>query len=179
MSQAYLGEVRLFGLNYAPVNWLACEGQIMAITQNSALFSLIGTMYGGNGTTTFALPDLRGRTTVGAGTPVGGDPYVPGEMGGELALTLLGNQVPAHTHGINACGLRSVADLQTPTATSGYAKTTSCAPYANAGSPKQVLASMFALPPAYSTNPLPHDNMAPWITVQYNICINGTFPPRS
>lgn len=98
MSEPFLGQITIFGGNYAPRNWALCQGQILSIAQNSALFSLLGTIYGGNGTTTFALPDLRGRVAIGFGQGPGLPGYVLGQVGGQAAVTLTANQMPAHNH---------------------------------------------------------------------------------
>src|SRR5690606_5156315 len=98
MSEPFLGEIRMVGFNFAPRGWAFCQGQLLSIAQNSALFSLLGTMYGGNGTTTFALPDLRGRSPVGMGNGPGLTPITQGELAGTENVTLLSTQMPMHTH---------------------------------------------------------------------------------
>ncbi len=98
MSDPFLGEIRMFGGNFAPRGWQFCSGQILAIASNSALFSLLGTTYGGDGVTNFALPDLRGRVPTGQGAGPGLSPVVIGEVGGAANATLTSNQMPAHTH---------------------------------------------------------------------------------
>jgi microcystin-dependent protein len=98
MSEPFLGEIRQFGFNFAPQGWAACSGQLMAIAQNTALFSLLGTTYGGNGTTTFALPDLRGRVGVNQGQGPGLSNYVLGEVTGAENVTLTSSQMPTHSH---------------------------------------------------------------------------------
>jgi microcystin-dependent protein len=97
-SQPYLGEICIFGFNFCPVGFAQAAGQLMSISQNTALFSLLGTYYGGNGTTTFALPDLRGRAPVGSGQGPGLSSIVPGQVGGSETVTLTVAQLPAHTH---------------------------------------------------------------------------------
>ncbi len=98
MTTPFIGEIRMFGGNFAPVGWAFCDGQLLAISQNSALFSLIGTIYGGNGQTTFALPDLRGRLPIHAGSGPGLSPRQLGERGGLEEVTLTVNQLPSHDH---------------------------------------------------------------------------------
>lgn len=98
MSEPFLGEIRMVGFNFAPRGWAFCDGRILSIAQNSALFSLLGTTYGGNGTTTFALPDLRGRSPVGMGNGPGLTPIIQGEMAGTESVTLISPQMPAHIH---------------------------------------------------------------------------------
>src|ERR1700744_3021630 len=98
MSDPYVGEIRPFGFNFAPVNWALCAGQLMAISSNTALFSILGTTYGGNGTSTFALPDLRSRVGVGFGNGAGLNPYVLGEETGSENETILITEMAAHSH---------------------------------------------------------------------------------
>lgn len=98
MSDPYLGEIRNFGFNFAPVGWLQCQGQLLPISQYNALFALLGITYGGNGTQTFGLPDLRGRVPVGAGTGAGLAPITQGQVGGQNSVTINSMQLPAHTH---------------------------------------------------------------------------------
>src|SRR6478736_10564288 len=102
MSSQYLSEIRIMPFNFAPKGWAQCNGQILAIQQNQALFALLGTTFGGNGTTTFALPDLRGRAPLGVGTDHIGTPWTWGQVGGEEQATLTSFQIPAHTHTLMA-----------------------------------------------------------------------------
>jgi microcystin-dependent protein len=101
MSDQFLGEIRMVGFNFAPVGWLLCNGQLLAINQYAALFALLGTQYGGNGTSTFGVPNLQGRAAIHQGTG-GGGTYVMGEIGGNSNVTLTSNQMPIHTHPVNA-----------------------------------------------------------------------------
>src|SRR5882757_7290611 len=98
MSEPFLGQITLFGCNFAPRGWAVCQGQLMSISQNSALFSLLGTNYGGNGTTTFGLPDLQGRAPLGMGALVGGQNYGIGEQAGTEFVTLSNLEMPVHSH---------------------------------------------------------------------------------
>jgi microcystin-dependent protein len=102
MSEPFLGEIRMFGGNFAPTGWAMCNGQLMAISQNTALFSILGTTFGGNGTTTFGLPDMRGRAPVHQGSGPGLSTYVLGQMTGSENVTLSQNQMPIHSHIVNA-----------------------------------------------------------------------------
>src|SRR5436305_2548610 len=101
MADAYIGEIRMFAGNFAPRGWATCDGQILPIAQNTALFSLLGTQYGGNGQTTFALPDLRGRVPIHYGQGPGLSPYDIGEAAGTETITLTQNEIPAHSHTLN------------------------------------------------------------------------------
>src|SRR5271157_5336364 len=124
---AFLGEIRIFAGNFAPVGWALCQGQMLPIAQNTALFSLLGTTYGGDGRTTFALPDLRGRVVMGVGQGPGLQPYVEGQMGGAESVTLTTQQMPAHSHTVAATETHSTTDpkgavpAQTQGATPGTA----------------------------------------------------------
>src|SRR5215475_4971153 len=102
MSEPFLGQIMLVPYNFAPRGWAFCNGQLLSISQNTALFSLLGTTYGGNGQTTFALPDLRGRVPLSSGQGPGLSNYNLGQSGGQETVTLTGNQMPAHQHAINA-----------------------------------------------------------------------------
>jgi microcystin-dependent protein len=104
MSDPYLGEIRMVGFTFAPVGWALCSGNLMAINQNPALFALLGTTYGGNGQTTFGLPDLQGRSPVGTGNGAGLSPITPGQIAGSEAVTLTQAQMPAHTHAAQSGG---------------------------------------------------------------------------
>ncbi|MDQ6777385.1 MAG: tail fiber protein, partial [Actinomycetota bacterium] len=104
MSEPFLGEVRTFGFNFAPRGWAFCNGQLLPISQNTALFSLLGTQYGGDGIQTFALPDLRGRVGIHQGSGPGLSPYAIGQTGGTETVTLTSNEMPAHNHSVNASG---------------------------------------------------------------------------
>ena len=107
MADPFLGEIRMFGGNFAPTGWALCNGQLLSIAQNTALFSLLGTIYGGDGVTTFALPDLRGRVPLNQGQGPGLSAYTPGEQTGAESVTLLVNQMPIHNHAVNADGQAS------------------------------------------------------------------------
>src|SRR5437868_13658319 len=102
MSNPFIGEIRMFGGNFAPAGWAFCQGQLMPISENDALFNLIGTTYGGDGQQTFALPDRQSRTPVHMGTGPGGDAYVIGEKAGVESVTLTVNQIPLHSHAFTA-----------------------------------------------------------------------------
>src|SRR5215213_9505849 len=102
MSDQFVGEVRLVGFNFAPTGWALCNGQLLPISQNTALFSLLGTTYGGDGKSTFALPDIRGQVVVGPGQSPGTSEYYEGQAGGSQDVTLLNSEMPAHNHGAQA-----------------------------------------------------------------------------
>jgi microcystin-dependent protein len=168
MSQPFIGEIKLVGFNFAPVGYAMCAGQLMAISQNTALFSLLGTTYGGDGITTFALPDLRGRAAFHMGTLAGGGSYALGQVGGAEQVTLTGAQLPSHTHAMlaQAGGASASAASGAVPASGGpnlYAVT------AGAG--------MSATGSAGGNQP--HDNMAPFLTMNFVIALVGIFPSRN
>src|SRR5580658_742842 len=117
MGTPYVGEIRMFGFGFAPQGWALCNGQLLPINQNQALFSLLGTTYGGDGRTTFALPDLQGRVPIHMGQGAGLSPYVMGQVGGVENVTLTIAQIPAHTHTVN--GQSSLGTLATPVSSNG------------------------------------------------------------
>src|SRR5271166_3581841 len=110
VSEPFIGEIRLFGFNFAPVGWALCNGQLMPIAQNTPLFSLIGIYYGGDGITTFALPNLQSRVPIGQGQGPGLSPYTIGQTGGIENVTLTGNQMPEHTHTVKASAVKGGLD---------------------------------------------------------------------
>jgi microcystin-dependent protein len=178
--EGMIGEVRLFAGNFAPKNWALCSGQIINIASNTALFSILGTTYGGNGTTTFMLPDLQGRTAIGAGNGPGLSARPLGAKGGGDTVTLVVSEIPAHTHGalgtlVPACNggpgddsspggnfvAEAASDLYTSTAnvTMGpSAVTISLLPVGGNG---------------------PHENQQPYLGMNYVICMYGIFPSRN
>jgi len=170
--EAYLGEIRMFAGNYAPQGWALCNGQSLSISEYDALFALIGTTYGGDGQTTFALPDLRGRIPVDMGTnPSTGTNYLLGQKGGVETVTLLSDQLPAHTHAARAQTASAVSNNP-----NGYvwAQGTGMLPYAT-NAPNQAMSAELIGPVGGST---PHENMMPYLTISFIICLYGTFPPQ-
>lgn len=175
MSEVYLGQILLTGFSFAPKGFALCNGGILSITQNQALFSLLGTTYGGNGTTTFALPDLRGRTPVAFGNSAdpswNPSPYALGEVGGVENVTLLSQQLPQHNHAIN--GTSSAGTQRNPGG--ALYGTNSAAIYAAAGA--LVPTNPATLSPTGSTQP--HPNMQPYRTISACIALVGIFPSRN
>ena len=171
MSDPFIGEIRLFAGNFAPRNWAFCSGQILSIAQNTALFSLLGTTYGGNGQTTFALPDLRGRVPMGRGQGPGLSPRDLGEVAGAENVTLTSNQIPAHRHALRAS--TTAASVTTPGG--ALLGTTSVNSYDTAS------ASVAMAPGAIGITggSQPHNNMAPTQTLNYIIALFGVFPSRA
>jgi microcystin-dependent protein len=171
MTEPFLGEIRLFPYNFAPRGWAFCAGQILAISQNTALFSLLGTTYGGNGQTTFQLPDLRGRVPNSAGQGPGLSSYTLGEQGGAENITLIAQQMPAHNHAVAVNNSGSA----TGRPSGGYPGQTS----GNAYAPNSD-GSTFA-PQAVSNagGSQPHENRPPYLTLNYCIALEGIYPSRN
>lgn len=166
MSEPFLAEIRLFGFGIVPQGWLPCDGQIMAINQNQALFSLLGTTYGGNGQTTFALPDLRGRAPVGVGNGV-----TLGRSAGEENHTLTATEMPAHVH--VAMGSSATGDQSSP---AGNAWATRAE---NPFSTQAPSATLNAAAIGTAGESTAHPNMQPYLTLQYCIAIQGIYPSRN
>lgn len=175
MSDQWLGEIRAVGFAFPPKGWARCDGSLMPISQNTALFSLLGTTYGGNGTSTFALPDLRGRVAVGSGQGTGLSDYVLGEEDGEEAHTLVGGEIPAHTHLVNAAPTAAT----TANPTQGFY----AVPIVNSHDAIMYSASqdLQLAPDAVSTTGghTAHENRQPYTSVLYIIALSGIFPSRS
>ena len=175
MSQPFLGQIQPFGFNYAPRGWALCNGQILSIAQFTALFALIGTSYGGDGRTTFALPNLQSRVPMHFGTSPAGENYVLGEEAGEESVLLALAEMPAHSHSFS--GTSSGADSKRPVTGSAYAQTTGDNFYAPAGSPTLTALNPSSLALAGSSNR--HNNLQPFLTISWCICLAGIFPSRN
>ena len=182
-----IGEIRAFGFSFNPSQWLVCNGQLLPIQQYSALFSIIGIAYGGNGTTNFALPNLQGSIVNGTGQMPGGENYTVGETGGSTGVALTTDTIPAHNHGFNGASNTVVATGTTP-ATGAYLSNSISK--ANSGATAGVIGRSYApatpapngvLNPAsigFSGGNQPHDNMMPYLAITYCIAIQGVFPSR-
>ena len=174
--EPYLGEMRLLPYNFAPEGWADCNGALLPISQYDALFALIGTTYGGDGNSSFGLPDMRGRVPIHAGSPGGMGTYVLGQMSGTEGVTLLPDNLPAHTHTLNATA--ALADTGTPGgsvqlgALSGNTMYTNSVLNINSGALGSAMIGM-------TGNTLPHENRMPTLTLRYCICTSGIFPSQS
>lgn len=170
MSECFIGQIMLTGFNFAQRGFALCNGQLLPINQNQALFSLLGVQYGGNGQTNFALPDLRGRTPVGPGGPQN---YVQGTAFGVEAVSLIQNQMPPHTHTLNATN--QAGTVRNPT-NSIYGQSSGEALYGTAdNSPIPLAANQVQTVGSGA----PHSNMQPSLTINFNIALSGVFPSRS
>ena len=163
----------MFGFNFAPVSWATCDGQIMSIAQNTALFSLLGTQYGGNGTSTFALPDLRSRVPIHMGQGPGLSSYVIGQQAGSESTTLLSSNLPAHTHPF-------APPCSTDDPSSGNPKSNFPASVGTAAFSASSNAVMgTAQTGVNSGGPIPFNNVQPYLTINFSICLQGIFPSRN
>src|ERR1700691_2098317 len=161
----YLGEIRIFAGNYAPSEWLFCAGQILNISDYAALYSLLGTTYGGNGTTTFGLPDLRGRSPANAGQGPGLSNYILGQVAGTESINLTGNQIGAHSHPLLASS--KLGALSTPASNTAIAQPTGDSLSLFGVAPGNTTLSSNAI--GASGSSLPHENRQPFLTINYII----------
>lgn len=171
MSNPFVAEIRMFAGNFAPTGWAMCNGQILPISQNTALFSLLGTFYGGNGQSTFALPDLQGSAPMGQGDGSGLSQRFLGEQSGSEFVTLLQTEMPSHNHIANA--KTSLGNSQTPADQT----------WAGSNTAKQFVSTAPNTPMAFEAlsvtgGSLPHNNMPPYLFVTFIIALQGVFPPR-
>lgn len=173
MSEPFIGEIKIFPYSFAPQGWAYCNGQIMQISQNQALFAVIGITYGGNGSTTFALPNLQGRVPISFGSGPGLTPRTIGQSSGSNFVTLSVGQIPGHTHTLSG---ESVDGTQKTVNNAYPAQAGSQFSYQNAASP---LAQMNGAALSTSGGSQPHANMQPCLGVNYCIALIGIFPPRS
>jgi microcystin-dependent protein len=173
MSDPFVAEIRIFGFNFAPRGWAFCDGQLLPISQNTALFSLCGTFYGGDGKSTFALPNLQGSAAMHPGQGPALSEHFLGETAGEETVTLLQSEIPAHTHNAQVVG-GDPGELQGPSPTRSIARSGNGFGYVG-GTPNVTLAPQ-ALPVAGGS--LPHNNMQPYLTLNFCIALQGIFPAR-
>lgn len=176
MADPFVAEIRIFPFNFAPKGWAWCDGQLLPLSQNTALFSLLGTTYGGDGKSTFALPDLQGRAPMHPGQGPGLSLHDLGETGGSETVTLLESEIPSHTHVGKVSNQQ--ADVQQPTATTSIARPVGALPFVpGAPAPPLVAMSDQILAPAGGDQP--HNNMMPYLTFFFCIALQGVFPPRT
>jgi microcystin-dependent protein len=171
MADPFVAEIRIFPFNFAPKGWAWCDGQLMPLSQNTALFSLLGTTYGGNGKSNFALPDLQGRTPMHPGQGPGLSLHDLGETGGSETVTLLESEIPVHSHGLMASQGDGID--QGPT-NSLYATGISIGQYAAPGN----LTSLNGAAVTPAGGDQPHNNLQPYLTFYFCIALQGVFPPR-
>lgn len=172
MAQPYVGEIRLFAGNFAPAGWALCDGSVLSIAQNDVLFTLIGTTYGGDGQNTFALPDMRGRVPVHQGQGPGLSPCVIGQTAGTEQVTVIPNQLPSHNHVLNATTSDATVGTGVSGSLTGKAATTSFYGNTPGGG---ALAAQALLPSGGSQ---PHNNMAPFLGLNFIISLFGIYPSQ-
>lgn len=179
MAEPFLGQITLFPYNFAPKGWADCAGQLLPIQQNTALFSLLGTFYGGNGVTTFALPDLQGRLPMNYGTMAGGSTYAIGETAGTETVTLTQAEVPPHTHSLNATTSVGSTNLPAGAVMAQLAKgTLQGKDRGNIYNPAAPNAPLTAASVTLNGGQQPHNNIQPSLVLRYCIAVSGIFPSR-
>lgn len=174
MADPFVAEIRIFPFNFPPKGWAWCNGQLLPLSQNTALFSLLGTTYGGDGKSTFALPDLEGSAAMHPGQGPGLSLHDLGETGGSETITLLVSEIPAHAHLIQANS--TIGDNNAPGPGVSLARSNNTTAYQTNTSQNLVTMAPQALTPAGGN--LPHNNMMPYLTFYFNIALQGVFPPR-
>lgn len=173
MADPFVAEIRIFPFNFAPKGWAWCDGQLLPLSQNTALFSLLGTTYGGNGKSNFALPDLQGRAPMHPGQGPGLSLHDLGETGGSETVTLLESEIPPHSHTLRAAA--DPANAQIPASSLCLARSAGGNAYSNVTTSLVPMAGQ-TLAPAGGDQP--HNNLMPYLTFYFCIALQGVFPPR-
>lgn len=174
MADPFVAEIRIFPFNFAPSGWAFCNGQLLPISQNTALFSLLGTTYGGNGKSNFALPNLQGNVPLGPGQGPGLSNRVLGESAGSATVTLLASEMPSHNHSLVAANEAAISNLPTgnlPARPFGRGSNL----YTTATSPPATMATEAIVQTGSSQ---PHNNLMPYLALNFCIALQGVFPPR-
>jgi microcystin-dependent protein len=174
MADPFVAEIRMVPFNFAPMGWAFCDGQILPLSQNTALFSLLGTTYGGDGRSNFALPNLQGSAVMHPGQGPGLSLHDLGETGGSETVTLLQSEMPSHNHRLNAT--HTVGNLTSPDNAS-FAIGAKATPLY--GLPSSASGTMSYYDTSIAGSDLPHNNMQPYLTVTFVIALQGVFPPRT
>jgi microcystin-dependent protein len=174
MADPFVAEVRIFPFNFAPKGWAWCMGQLLPISQNTALFSLLGTTYGGDGKSTFALPNLDGSAVMAPGQGPGLSQHFLGEVSGSETVTLIASETPVHNHGLLASA--TPGNGSTPGPGVAIGRTVGATPYA---APTPPLGFMNPTAVGVIGGDQPHNNLQPYLTFYFNIALQGVFPPRS
>jgi microcystin-dependent protein len=174
MADPFVAEIRIFPFNFAPKGWAFCNGQLMPISQNTALFSLLGTTYGGDGRSTFGLPNLQGSAPMHPGQGPGLSLYDLGEVGGSETVTLLATEMPVHSHALNASN--QPGEDPTPGPAEALARSVGASLYQTTTTP---VVAMSPNQVGVVGGSLPHNNMMPYLTLNFCIALQGVFPQRS
>jgi len=174
MSDQFVAEIRIFPFNFAPTGWAFCDGQLMPISQNTALFALLGTVYGGDGKSNFALPDMQGNAPMQPGQGQGLSERILGEMSGVESITLLQSEIPVHTHTVMT--MSDPGTLQAPGPDRILARSSNATAYQTNTSANLQMMAPQAL--ALAGGGLPHNNMQPYLTLNFCIALQGIFPQR-
>lgn len=175
MASPFVAEIRIFPFNFAPRGWAFCNGQLMSISQNTALFSLVGTTYGGDGRTTFGLPNLQGSAPMHPGQGPGLSLHDLGEQSGSPTVALLQTEMPNHGHTVTAHGTPPPANAGTPNASVVLARSSGATAYTAAAN----LVGMNQSATAVAGSSSPHNNLMPYLTLNFCIALQGIFPPRT
>lgn len=173
MADPFVAEIRIFAFNFAPKGWAWCNGQLLPLSQNTALFSLLGTTYGGNGKSNFALPDLQGRAPMHPGQGPGLSLHDLGESGGADVVTLIESEMPVHTHTVSAAPTIVAGDSNIPVG-NAFAKSSQGNAYTAAANLTPMSPSALSVTGA----DMPHNNLMPYLVCNFNIALQGVFPPR-
>jgi len=179
MSEPFLGQITMAGFNFPPKGWALCTGQLLPINQNQALFSLLGTSYGGNGTTTFALPNLQSQSPMHFGQGAGLSPYVLGQAGGTTTVTLTTPTIPTHSHTLNVTTANASAAAIASNLLPAVPTVANAAFYAAPGSPALQTQSLAAGSVGFVGGSQPHNNMMPSLCISFIIALQGIFPSRN
>jgi microcystin-dependent protein len=178
VGSPYVGEIRLFAGNFAPQGWNFCDGSLVSISENPVLYQLIGTTYGGDGVNTYALPDLRSRVPLHQGTAPGGASYVIGQRGGVEAVTLTGPQIPSHTHQVQAAATGTASTPANTLILSSQSSPDPNSPPAYAAPNASTLVQLSPAAVANQGGGQPHDNMQPYLALNFIISLFGVFPSQ-
>jgi microcystin-dependent protein len=170
----FVAEIRIFGFNFAPKGWAFCDGQLLPLSQNTALFSLLGTTYGGDGKSNFALPNMQGNAPMHPGQGPGLSLHDLGETGGSETVTLLISEIPSHSHSLFANAV--AGDTNSPSPSVSLARSKNATAYQSTTNQNLVQLADNAIAPAGGDQP--HNNMMPYLTLNFCIALQGVFPPR-
>ena len=179
MAQPFVGQILAVGFKFAPAGWFLCDGSLKPISQYEALYSLLGTTYGGDGVQTFAVPDLRGRTPLHFGNGQGLSPYVQGQLLGSEQVSLLANHAAAHNHGLVGSANNATATTPASGMALATAATTQVSVYATTSPTPPATSALSGASIGSTPAPVPHENRQPYLVVNYIIAFNGVFPSRN